>query len=116
MELNAFAQHKTILFSDSVFTKIADTTIQPFVKSAPYFIAAWKDVQPKNVKVIRRLDEKMAIINVRTVSELNELKLSARIAPAMHKWKLSPAAEKMMDKFRSRQQKYVITAADLDSP
>ena len=115
MQLTTFAQRNTILFSDSLFTKMADTTIRPFVKSAPYFIAEWKDVQPKNVNVIRHLDEKTAIINVRTESELKELETLARIAPAMNKWKLSPTAEKMMDKFRSRQQKYLITAADLDS-
>src|SRR5262245_56890555 len=115
LQLIAFAQQKPALFSDSLFIKLADTTVRPFVDSAPYFIATWKDVQPKNVDIIRHLDEKTAIINVRTESELKELETHARIAPAMHNWKLSPTAEKRMDKFRSGHQKYLVTAVDLGS-
>ena len=115
LQLNAFAQQKPSLFSDSLFTKLADTTVRPFVESAPFFIAIWNDAHPKNVDIIRRLDEKTAIIKVRTESELRKLETRARIAPAMHNWKLSPAAGKVMDKFRSGHQKYLVTTVDLDS-
>src|SRR4030095_12038844 len=115
MQISAFTQQKPASASDSLFTEMADTSVRPFTESEPYFIAVWKDVEPKNITVIRHLDEKTAIINVRTKSELNELKLRARIAPAMDKWKLSPAAEKLTDKFRSGRQKYLVTAVDLDS-
>src|SRR4026207_412741 len=79
LQLNAFAQQKPSLFSDSLFTKLADTTVRPFVESAPFFIATWNDAQPKNVDIIRRLDEKTAIIKVRTESELRKLETRARI-------------------------------------
>jgi len=115
LQLNAFAQQKPALISDSLFTKLADTTVRPFVESAPFFIATWKDVPPKNVDIIRHLDEKTAIINVQTESELRKLETRARVAPAKHNWKLSPTAEKMMNKSQRDYQRYIVTGIHLDS-
>src|SRR5262245_61479393 len=109
LQLNAFAQKRPTLSSDSLFAKIADTTIRPFTDSTPYYIAAWKDAPPKNVKVIRHFDERTAIIQVGTESELNWLKRRSNIAPAVHNWKFSPVAEERMEKFGASRQTYILT-------
>src|SRR5688572_11104527 len=115
VQLNSLSQQKPSFSSDSLFNKMADTTIRPFAESAPYYILTWKDAAPKNIRMIRRLDEKIAIIEVRSRSELNSLLQQTQVAPATNQWKLSPGAEKAIERWETGQQTYLLTSTNIDS-
>ena len=63
MQLIALTQQKSTFSSDSLFKKMADTTIRAESDPAPYYIIAWEKTIPGNIKIIRQLDERMAIID-----------------------------------------------------
>jgi len=115
VQLSALAQQRPAFSSDSLFNKMADTTIRPFADSRPYYISDWKDAAPKNARIIRRLGEKIAIIEVRSRSELNSLMQQTRIASATNDWKFSSAAENAIEKFQTGQQTWLLTGVNIDS-
>src|SRR5436189_5869299 len=87
IKLVATAQQKPVFSRDSLFIKNADTTVNGYTETRPYYIMAWVNVKPANIKIIRNLEERTAIIEVGSRAEFNLLQKQSRIAPATNHWK-----------------------------
>ena len=114
LPLIAICQQKPIP-TDSLFKKNTDTTIRLFTNAKPSSIISWENNIPKNIKLIRQLDEKTAIIDINNEAAYKSLKQQIRIAPANNHWKFSPTIQKQKEKSNKDQQTYILTALSLDS-
>lgn len=108
------AQQKPIS-TDSLFKKNTDTITRLFTPIKPYYIISWETRIPKNVKLIRQLNEKTAIVTINDEATWHSLKKQTRIAPANNQWKFSPTAKKQTNKNNTEQQTWLLTALSLDS-
>src|SRR4051812_11455747 len=68
--------------ADSAFTKNADTTIGGYSNSKPYYISVWNNTIPKSIKIIRKLNDRIAIIEVNNQTSFNSLSRQIRISAA----------------------------------
>jgi hypothetical protein len=66
------------------------------------------------IRVIRKLDEQLAIIEVPTQIAFDTLKRRIKIAPAHDLWKLSPPVEKLLEKNKDGEREYILTGMKLD--
>ena len=99
----AGAQKNAIAYRDSIFKKNADTIVHPHQQTRPYYITTWEGPIPNpiangSIKIVRQLDEKMAIIEINSQAALDTIKQQAKIAPANNQWKLSPFAGQLIEK------------------
>ncbi len=90
----AFAQKNIKPDEDSIFNKHADTNIKAYNEMRPYYIAEWKEFIPKQIKVIRKIDERLAIIAIGSKNEFDSLNQNIKISAANNSWKLSSGLEK----------------------
>src|SRR6266496_3851772 len=66
----AAAQVNKRTYRDSLFRKNADAAIHFYAPARPYYIVEWDEQAPKpiiigSIKVVRQLDEKIAIIEIK---------------------------------------------------
>jgi len=115
LQLTAFTQQSTTVSRHLLFQKNADTAFRSFTNERPYYIIAWDKVKPGNLKVIRDLDERMAIIEVTSLAEFNLLKQQAKIAVATNHWKFSLHAVKTIDKDATEMKTFILTGYHTDS-
>jgi hypothetical protein len=64
MQLPAIAQVNKPSYKDTIFRKFANTSASGYVKTNPYYISVWENEIPSSIKIIRRLDDKVAIIEL----------------------------------------------------
>ncbi|RYZ19175.1 MAG: hypothetical protein EOO10_24720, partial [Chitinophagaceae bacterium] len=88
-QLSAIAQKIGSYEEDSLRRKYTDTTASSYRTEKPFFISAWPDTIPKAAKIIRKLDENIAIIEITNQQDFTSFKSSAKISPANDAWKLS---------------------------
>ncbi|HEX8676653.1 MAG TPA: hypothetical protein VF700_05500, partial [Segetibacter sp.] len=110
---DAIAQKNESLYDKNVFAKYIDATFRGYTNSKPYYVSIWSGKVPL-IRVIRKLDEQLAIIEVPTQIAFDTLKRRTRIAPANDVWKLSPPAEKLVEKNKDEEREYILTGMKLD--
>ena len=66
------------------------------------------------IRVIRKLDEQFAIIEVPTQKAFDTLRRRIKIAPANDVWKLSHPVEKLVEKNKDGEREYILTGMKLD--
>jgi hypothetical protein len=108
------AQKNERLFLDSVFAKYADTTINAYSPTKPYYTIVNPFVISPSVKTVRKINEKISIVKVPTQTAFNSLSRQMKIAAAKDVWKLSPAAEKLVERNKDIEQKYIVTGQNID--
>ncbi len=91
VQYQALAQKNTIAYRDSLFTKYADNGVHHYAGSDRYYICSWEKT-PSSIKIIRPLDEGLAIIEVSSQEVFDELQRHSKVAPATNDWKLSATA------------------------
>lgn len=112
----AMAQKKEILYEDNVFTKYADANINAYSNTKPYYISVWRGAIPTSVKIIRRLEDRIAIIEINTQTAFDSLiRMQIKMAVANDSWKLSPSLEKLLEKNKDAGQKYILTGLNTDA-
>ncbi|HUR65423.1 MAG TPA: S8 family serine peptidase [Chitinophagaceae bacterium] len=101
----------------SVFSRYAGqpVSLHSFDPSKPYYITTWKDRIPSTVKIIRRFDDRTAVIQLDSQSDIEQLKNSTHISPANDQWKLSPGAEISTGKYSSSTLDVILTVTDTES-
>ncbi|MES1217367.1 MAG: S8 family serine peptidase [Bacteroidota bacterium] len=103
----AEAQKQPTIYRDSLFRKNADTTVHTYSPERPYYIATWEGETPESIKVIRQLDENLAIIEIDNPAAYNGRNI--KIAIANDHWKFSSIAEQLVENKNTSQQKYILT-------
>lgn len=112
----AMAQKKEILYEDNVFTKYADANINAYSNTKPYYISVWKGALSPSVKIIRRLEDRIAIIEVSSKTAFDSLiRMQIKLAVASDIWKLSPSLEKLFEKNKDAEKKYILTGLNIDT-
>jgi Subtilase family len=114
MQLHITAQKKTEFYQDSLFTKNADRLINGYAFNRLYYIASWQDSIPQQNKIIRQLDSRNAIIAIYSRAAFNLLQQKISIAAATDNWKLSPAAERIVNQNNKAAKQYILTGQDID--
>ena len=79
-----------------------------------YYVFDLKNGIPASIKIVRKLDDDLAIICVDNLKAFNELKLQSRIAIANDNWKLSPSMEKWPQN-RSSRQRFILSGVHIDT-
>ncbi len=107
------AQENTIVYRDSTFKKNADTIVHPYQQTKPYYITTWEGVVPNpiasgSIKLVRQLDDKMAIIEINNQVSLDAIKQQTKIAPANDHWKLSSFVERLIEKNNTAKKEYIL--------
>jgi len=110
-----FAQKNERFYEDSEFKKNADTAIHLYSDTKPYYISVWKAAIPQSIKIIRKLDDRIAIIEVSTQIAFDSLSRQIRMAAATDNWKLSPTAVREIKKDNEVVQKFILTGPDTDA-
>ena len=108
------AQVNRRAYRDSLFKKNADTSTHLYSQTRPYYIAEWQEQAPTTIttgtiKIIRQLDEKIAIVEIKSHAGESEMKQWAKIAVANDHWKLSPIAEQFIEKSNTTKQQYILS-------
>ena len=111
----AMTQENVKAINDSLFKHISDTTSTQFIESRPYYIVQWKNEKPGNAKIIRQLTEKIAIIKVIDLTELDLLKKQNKIAPANDLWKYSSFVQKDLDDKNDNNKTYILIVSGLNT-
>src|SRR5687768_13774332 len=108
-QLAAIAQQKNTFYTDSLFKKIADTSIRLYAQSRPYYIIVWNKDMPRNIAVIRQLDESSAIVELNSQSAIDSLKQKIRIAAANNQWKFAPGVANAVEKSKNEERAFILT-------
>src|SRR5688572_33399386 len=112
----AVAQKNASFYEDSIFNKYADFTVHHDAYTKLYYIIQSKQLIPASVKVIRKIEERISIIEVNSKNEFDSLQQRIKISAANNSWKFSPALEKIMEeKHGGGIQKYILTGHPVDS-
>ncbi len=101
--------------TDDLCKKIADTAALPFSAGKPYYIVEWKGAIPASIKIIRRLDERTAIIEINDRFDIYSLERKMRIFPARDVWKYSSFSERSLEKKTREEQQFILSGPDTDS-
>jgi hypothetical protein len=114
IQWQAIAQQNEKIVADSLFKRNTDSANFQFSESRPYYIFQWENQKPVSVKIIRKLNEKIAIIEVYNPSEFGLLKQQNKIAAANDQWKYSPFAEQSIEKANNIQQQYILSGLNCE--
>ncbi len=114
LQLGTIAQQKNTFYTDSLFKKIADTTSRLYAQSRPYYIIAWNKDMPRNIAVIRKLDERSAIVELNSQSMMVSLEQQIRIAAANNQWKFAPGVEQTIEKTKNEERVFILTGLHTD--
>src|SRR5690348_15195267 len=113
IQLCVHAQVNTKLYRDNIFDKYALKQVYQFKEGRTYYIIEWDSAPPKDIKIIRQLDERTAIVELKSPQAFGLLQ-ATRIAEANDKWKLSPPAERLM-KNMNREHPFIISSFNTDT-
>lgn len=112
----AVAQKKVNGYEDNVFAKYADTNFNTYSNTKPYYISVWRGAIPPSVKIIRRLEDRIAIIEINTQTAFDSLiRMQIKMTVASDIWKLSPSLEKLLEGNKDTGQKYILTGLNTDA-
>lgn len=114
MQWPVLAQKNTTAYRDSLFTKYADNIVQHYAGNDRYYICA-SEKMPSSIKIIRQLDEGLAIIEVNSKEVFDELQRHSKIAAATNDWKFSPTAANASGRNTSSLQSFILTGLDIES-
>lgn len=114
IQLAASAQKNNPAHEDSIFKKHADITSRFYSPARPYYLTKWKESIPPTGKVIRQLDDGVAIVELKNQADLETIKIKTRIVAANDHWKFSPLAEKIIGKDRGQQKTYILSGLHTD--
>lgn len=81
--------------------------------ASAYYVAQWETL-PKNIHIVRRLNDKAAIILITDKKTYDELNNYTRLDVANNAWKLSPALEKNISSTETNHP-YILGALSVDS-
>src|SRR5215210_6608874 len=108
------AQKNTSAYRASLFRKNMDSAMRPYAEVRPYYITAWEGKMPGSIKVIRQLNENMAIIAINSQAAFDLMKEQIKIAPANDHWKLSPIADQLVESNNTIKQQYILSGLRTD--
>jgi hypothetical protein len=112
----AAAQKGITNYEDSLFIKNALSASIVSTKNTFYGIAFFETAIPKEIKVIRQLSERLAIIEMPEEKALTALKVKIKIEAANSDWKFSPPLQrKLNNKTDKYKQKFIVAGFVLDS-
>jgi Subtilase family len=111
------AQKGITLYEDSIFKKNSTPHNAKKIKSpAYYYIAFLNDTLLPGAKVVRQLDERLAIITLPGEQPPEVIQRKIKIEEANDNWKFSPAVEKKLNaKAGNGKQKFIVVAPALES-
>lgn len=110
----SFSQQTNKIIEQVAVKDFADTVVKIYHKNRPYYIAAWQPLMPA-VKVIRRIDDNMAVIRIGDEDEFELLKRQVSVIAANNQWKYSPALLKDIDsKKQDVPETFILTGNDAD--
>ena len=75
------------VYKDSILSRYVDATAKGYNKAMSYYIGIGSGKLPPSVRIIRSLDEEIAIIEINTEAAYHSLNSQLRIAPAGNSWK-----------------------------
>ena len=110
----ANAQNIKALLPDSLVKKYTDKDDNGFSVNRHYYLFFSKNIKQPSVKVIRTLDENIAIIKVDNKNEYDSLNRLTQLLPANESWKLSPSLERSFNIDKRAKKKYIITGLNID--
>ena len=113
IQLHAVAQQNKKLYQDSFFAKYTDTTVQGYSDTKPYYIGEWERALSPSIKIIRKLSEQIAIIEVNSQTAFNLLHAQIKIAAANDNWKFQVSAKKRISKNNEALQRFIIAGPDI---
>ena len=113
MKQHVAAQVNKAVIQDSLFKKYAATS-NPHINPSVYYIVLWETPVPKNIKVIRRLDERVTIVELNRQDEIDSIKQHAKIAQANNTWKYSPFAERIIPG-NNNTKEFIISSPNIDT-
>src|SRR5687767_7271622 len=99
IHLNAAAQ-TTSKDNERNFKLYQASADKAYHTSNIYYIAYFEKTLPPSAKVIRRLDDRTAIVEINSEQSFRSVSMEARLALANDNWKLSPSLEINIDKIR----------------
>lgn len=115
LQQETIAQTKEHLSKDSVFAAYAYRTNDGYSSAAPYYIVSGKNDLPPMAKVVRRLTNQTAIVEVSTRTAFDSLHQHLKIAAANNVWKLSPFVERLLEKKKEPEQTFILTGLNIDN-
>ena len=111
----SFSQYKNNITKQPEYKIFSDTVIKPYTQNRPYYITEWKEYMPPAIKIIRRINEKTAVIKISTKEEFDHIKNQLFIAVANNYWKYSPALLKnIKSKKQDVPENFIITGNDME--
>lgn len=111
---SASAQKNEAAYAENLFKKIADTSSRLYTPSNSYYIINWREVKPVSLKVVRQLGEKTAIVQLTSQAGFDSINRLAKIAAANDQWKLTSAAQQLIEKSSTVQKVYILSTLQLD--
>jgi hypothetical protein len=107
------AQNKHF-FENGLFKRNIDTSARTYSELRPYYISVIKGTLPESTKIVRRLNDSVAIIRVNNVTAFNLLSQYIKMAAASDNWKLSPVLEKSLTTIKNKADKFILSGLDID--
>ena len=95
------------------FERFRSSDQRPFSKQRPYYLIRWEAMQPGGLKIVRKLDDQSAVIELEDSKTLHSLQPIASVYPANDGWKLSPFFQEKTGK-DGKVEEYIISATRLD--
>jgi hypothetical protein len=112
----AAAQKSITNYEDSLFIKNALPAASVNTKNTFYGITFFETAIPKQIKVIRQLSERLAIVEMPEEKIITALKGKIKIEAANSDWKFSPLLQrKLNNKADKHKQKFIVAGFVLDS-
>jgi len=98
-----------------LYRKFADTGRRSFDASKPYYIGVWQQGVPGTLNILRRLNERTAVVRIKSQLVFDSLKQQAKIAAANDQWKYSPFAERIINGKKNDLRSFILSADDVDA-
>ncbi len=108
------AQINAKVYQDSIFNKYATKLNQPYTTDRYYYVMKWEGASPQDSRIIRQLDERMAIIEVNSLEKFASLKQQTKIALATDQWKFSSSAGSQFEK-NNKEQQFILSSLNTDA-
>jgi Subtilase family len=110
------AQKGITKYEDSILKKNSLPANQVNEKGAAYYIAFFNGQIPAQIKIIRKLGDRVAIVEMPDEKMPTILKDKIQIEPANNDWKFSPPLQRKFNgKTDKGKQKFIVVAVTLDS-
>jgi hypothetical protein len=110
-----YSQDKPGIATDSLSKKYGDSRVNKFTKERPYYLAISGKPGIPQARVMRKLDDKTAIIEISSAGHYDSLEAQTTLIAANDNWKLSPGLERTIKKDRQAPKKFILTAVNIDA-